>query len=178
MTASQERNTLTNGVVRKGSDGQNEDQREIQLSHQKKEKNMAKVLVCIVILFLICQSLKIIPDIYEAVVCRGKPTECKSNFVMDIIISVSHLCLAINSAANFVIYILRGDRFRVILTKLLCKCQWTKASRRSPASISRRYQMASLRCSRAQSVRVSIEMTPARKVNSINLNSHDTIDEV
>ena len=46
--------------------------------NQRKELNMTIVLVCIVVMFIFCQSIKIIPDIYEAVKCdhsevrRGK----------------------------------------------------------------------------------------------------------
>ena len=36
---------------------------------QKKEFNMALVLVCIVVMFIFCQSIKIIPDFYEALAC-------------------------------------------------------------------------------------------------------------
>ena len=31
---------------------------------------MALVLICIVVLFILCQSVKIIPDIYEALTCN------------------------------------------------------------------------------------------------------------
>ena len=37
--------------------------------NQRKELNMTLVLACIVVMFIFCQSVKIIPDIYEAVVC-------------------------------------------------------------------------------------------------------------
>ena len=37
---------------------------------QRKELNMALVLICIVVLFILCQSVKIVPDVYEALVCR------------------------------------------------------------------------------------------------------------
>ena len=39
------------------------------LEMQKKEFNMALVLVCIVVMFIFCQSIKIIPDFYEALAC-------------------------------------------------------------------------------------------------------------
>lgn len=106
-------------------------------NQQKKERNMATVLVCIVVLFLICQSLKIIPDIYEAIVCKGDTAKCVQSTSVEIIISISHFLLAVNSAANFGIYILRGDRFRQVLAKILFQCQWTKVSRRrnSPTNV-------------------------------------------
>ena len=40
------------------------------LEAQRKELNMALVLICIVVLFILCQSVKIVPDVYEALVCR------------------------------------------------------------------------------------------------------------
>ena len=36
---------------------------------RKRELNMAVVLLCVVILFITCQTIKIIPDIYEALYC-------------------------------------------------------------------------------------------------------------
>ena len=39
------------------------------LETQRKEQNMALVLVCIVVMFIVCQSVKIVPDIYEALAC-------------------------------------------------------------------------------------------------------------
>ena len=37
---------------------------------QRRELNMAVMLVCIVIMFILCQSVKIVPDIYEALLCN------------------------------------------------------------------------------------------------------------
>ena len=36
------------------------------------------VLICIVIMFITCQSLKIIPDVYEAVFCNHDENVCNS----------------------------------------------------------------------------------------------------
>jgi hypothetical protein len=58
--------------------------------------------------------VKIIPDVYE-VACRLNPEayadtdgECPTNVIIDHLIDMSHLLLAINSSANFVIYTWRG----------------------------------------------------------------------
>ena len=126
-------------------------------SQQKKERNMAVVLVCLVILFIICQSLKIAPDVYEAVICTRDPTNCETSFTMEIIISVSHLLLSVNSAANFGIYMLRGDRFRQVLAKIVLRCQCTKASRR--LYIARK-------SSRGTSRQISSERTEFHRLNS------------
>eukprot|EP00094_Tigriopus_californicus_P003536 TCALIF_03401-PA protein Name:"Similar to FR FMRFamide receptor (Drosophila melanogaster)" AED:0.29 eAED:0.29 QI:0/0.33/0/0.5/1/1/4/0/218 len=48
--------------------------RQPSLESQKKEFNMALVLVCIVFMFIACQSIKIIPDVYEAMVCDYSKT--------------------------------------------------------------------------------------------------------
>ena len=51
-------------------------QRQLTESHQqsnedlKREVNMASVLVWVVVLFITCQSIKIIPDVYEAFHCH------------------------------------------------------------------------------------------------------------
>ena len=100
---------------------------------QKKDKNMAIVLICIVVMFILCQSLKIIPDIFEAFFCdhSNDTSACQSPFSLEILISVSHLMLAVNSASNFLIYMLRGDKFRQFFFQIFFKCQCTRASRRS-----------------------------------------------
>ena len=38
------------------------------------EASMTKILIIIVILFIICQSIKLIPDIYEVYSCYGNET--------------------------------------------------------------------------------------------------------
>ena len=117
-------------------------------------------------MFITCQSLKIIPDVYEAVFCNHDENVCNSTtgnkkyiyifkkpatlyrikycphnylicpslpslLAIEVLISVSHLFLAINSAFNFVIYMFRGDRFRHIFWKIFILRQWTRERRRS-----------------------------------------------
>ena len=82
---------------------------------QRREANLGIVLILISLLFIVCQSVKIFPDIYEVLFCRigssGHNAEghCKNNSTIDIIIDVSHLMLAINSSVNVIIYTLRGQ---------------------------------------------------------------------
>lgn len=40
---------------------------------------------------------------------KGEGDECPSNAIIDHLIDMSHLLLAINSSANFVIYTWRGN---------------------------------------------------------------------
>ena len=103
-----------------------------EAANQKKERSMAIVLIAIVVMFIVCQSVKIIPDMYEAVMCDWsvKPRKCKSTAFIEFLISVSHLLLAVNSASNFFIYMLRGDKFRQIFIQVFIKGEFTKESRR------------------------------------------------
>ena len=39
-------------------------------ARQKREANLGIVLVSISVLFIVCQSVKIIPDVYEVFTCR------------------------------------------------------------------------------------------------------------
>ena len=108
-------------------------------SRQRREANLGIVLISVSVLFILCQSVKLIPDIYEVVTCRlgsnqandtskwsaafagsnwtaadeGRGAKggakCQSNYYIDMIIDISHLLLAINSSANFIIYTWRGE---------------------------------------------------------------------
>lgn len=80
-------------------------------SKQKEEHNLGLVLFAMSTLFIICQSFKIIPDLYELIWCE--PTkECQFNPFTSGVIRFSHLLVCINSSANFLIYLLRGQKFR------------------------------------------------------------------
>lgn len=88
-------------------------------SRQKREANLGVVLISISILFIICQSVKIIPDLYEVAWCsnrhnilhnKGCPASTKQ--VLNNLADFSHLLLAINSSANFIIYTWRGEKER------------------------------------------------------------------
>lgn len=91
----------------------NSDQIEMT-TRQRREANLGIVLVSISVLFILCQSVKIIPDLYEVVTCRlVKIGFCGHNQVIDSLIDISHLLLAINSSVNVIIYTLRGNTYLV-----------------------------------------------------------------
>lgn len=85
-------------------------------SRQLRENNLAGVLVFISLLFIICQSAKIVPDIYEVIYCRWSTEgrgrhgqeDCTITPFIERVVSFSHFLLAFNSSVNFVIYTWRG----------------------------------------------------------------------
>jgi len=48
--------------------------------------------------------------------------ECKPNQVIDVAISVANMSSCINSAANFLVYMLRGKKFRDMFLQTYCCC--------------------------------------------------------
>ena len=123
----------------------------------KREKSATLVLMAIVVVFIMCQSIKIVPDIWEAVrneqVCksqttnkkllsiilhlefmfqlisdcqekptRGEQESCNREYKsFEILVSVSVLGVGINSSSNFLIYMLRGIKFRRMAKKMVCR---------------------------------------------------------
>ena len=86
---------------------------------KEEEIDLAYILISVVSIFIVCQSIKIIPDIYEAFTCSHKKREgCEGNWTIEYIIDSSHCFLAINSSVNFFIYILRGGKFRDIILQV------------------------------------------------------------
>ena len=50
-----------------------------------------------------------IPDLYEVMFC---PAGCHQPAWMPWVIDLSHLLVCVNSSANFLIYMLGGEKFR------------------------------------------------------------------
>jgi len=68
-------------------------------------------------LFIFCQSFKIVPDLYELIVCRnsgnlGHNCAMSKIPVMNVIMRLSHFLVCFNSSTNFLIYYLNGKKFR------------------------------------------------------------------
>ena len=86
---------------------------------RKFEIDMAITLVAISFMFVLCQSIKLVADVYELVVCdhfkiaaKGYDPKCHNPRKIDILISMGNLFCCINSAANFLVYIIKGKNFR------------------------------------------------------------------
>ena len=88
------------------------------LKKQQEEHSLGIILIIMSILFIICQSLKIVPDMYEIIACKkvdesnNSSQECTFPAVIDKLTQLSHLLVCINSAANFLIYYCAGGKFR------------------------------------------------------------------
>ena len=101
-------------VLALNADSASPNQESEMTARQQREANLGIVLISISVMFIICQSVKIIPDVYEVLFCRigttGLNSEglCVNHKLINDIIDVSHLMLAINSSANVIIYTLRG----------------------------------------------------------------------
>ena len=80
------------------------------------EKSLSLILVTMSGLFVFCQSIKIIPDMYELFECRAN--NLFGHFcdmggpIINGIVRTSHLLVCVNSSANFLIYYFFGTKFR------------------------------------------------------------------
>ena len=79
------------------------------------DNRQTKILISIVVVFILCQSMTIVADIYEAVSCshlymNGKI--CISNDYIENIIDVAHFALSLNSSINFLFYVAYDPNFR------------------------------------------------------------------
>ena len=92
------------------------------LEKQRQEHKLGMVLMVISVFFIICQSSKVIPDVYEFLVCSDRTEECEPTPFINACIHWSHLLACLNSSANFVIYLLGGKKFRDAWIKTFAKC--------------------------------------------------------
>ena len=80
------------------------------------EKSLSRILITMSGLFVFCQSIKIIPDMYELFECKSKNLLghfCEMDGpIINGIVRTSHLLVCLNSSANFLIYYVCGTKFR------------------------------------------------------------------
>ena len=84
---------------------------------QQEEHTLGLILIGMSSLFIFCQSFKIIPDLYELIVCSsagnlGHNCAISKVPVMNVITRMSHLLVCVNSSTNILIYYLNGEKFR------------------------------------------------------------------
>jgi hypothetical protein len=80
------------------------------------------MLLCVVVVFLICNILPLASNIYET-------------FIEDPpywIVRIGNLLVTINSSINFIIYVIFGRKFKRIFLKLFCSSRFFGPGRDSP----------------------------------------------
>lgn len=77
---------------------------------QKKEIGLATMLLCVVVVFFICNILALVANVMEAFY----------DTVIDQLIKTSNLLVTINSSVNFIIYVIYGEKFKRLFLKLFC----------------------------------------------------------
>ena len=96
---------------------------------KRQQNNLATLLFGISILFIVCQSFKMIPDFYELIYCTPRMDQlqqlCESTTFITFCTSLSHLLVCLNSSLNWVIYLFAGKKFRRAWCKtyLPSRCQ-------------------------------------------------------
>lgn len=80
----------------------------------REEHHLGVILVAVSSIFIVCQSLKIIPDMYELVWCTSKRnSDCPMHGISNTLMRLSHLLVCVNSTANFLLYYVHGKKFRL-----------------------------------------------------------------
>ncbi|XP_055711920.1 FMRFamide receptor-like [Phlebotomus papatasi] len=78
---------------------------------EKREIGLATMLICVVIVFFLCNVLAMINNIMEAFYDKTN----------DYLVNTSNLLVTINSSVNFIIYVIFGEKFKRIFLTLFCK---------------------------------------------------------
>ena len=136
------RNQNNSAVVHVCVSGRGFQPRRTFIRKQKEEHTLGLILIGMSSLFIFCQSFKIIPDLYELVVCNqvgnlGHNCAISKVPAMNVITRISHLLVCVNSSTNFLIYYLNGEKFRRAWLETYggwCFCCCRQSSMRQRAS--------------------------------------------
>ncbi|XP_011144276.1 FMRFamide receptor [Harpegnathos saltator] len=94
-----------------------------QLSrHQRREIGLATMLLCVVVVFLICNILPLASNIHETFI-EDPPRW---------MVQIGNLLVTINSSINFIIYVIFGRKFKRTFLKLFCSARLHGPNRDSP----------------------------------------------
>ncbi|EFN69729.1 FMRFamide receptor [Camponotus floridanus] len=94
-----------------------------QLSrHQRREIGLATMLLCVVVVFLICNILPLVSNAHETFIAEPPPW----------MVQFGNLLVTINSSINFIIYVIFGRKFKRIFLKLFCSSRLFVPGRDSP----------------------------------------------
>ncbi|CAD7087539.1 unnamed protein product [Hermetia illucens] len=78
---------------------------------ERREIGLATMLLCVVIVFFLLNFLALYTNILEAFY----------DIINDYLVKISNLLVTINSSANFIIYVIFGEKFKRIFLLLFCK---------------------------------------------------------
>lgn len=81
---------------------------------QKKEIGLATMLLCVVVVFFLCNFLALVNNVLEAF--YGDP--------LDQVVATSNMLITVNSSVNFIIYVIFGEKFKRLFLKLFCSHGW------------------------------------------------------
>ena len=98
----------------------------VSQSNRHGEMNLARVLVTICVVFLLCNSLRLFLGL-QAIINVNITITCISNnkhwippIWMLIAESISHLLLLISSSTNFLIYCTISTKFKIFIKRKIC----------------------------------------------------------
>lgn len=81
---------------------------------QRREIGLATMLLCVVVVFFICNLLPLVNNIIESF-----KIVVDANLI-DILVKTSNLLVTINSSVNFIIYVIFGEKFKRLFLMLFC----------------------------------------------------------
>ncbi|CAH0392669.1 unnamed protein product [Bemisia tabaci] len=77
---------------------------------QKKEIGLATMLLCVVVVFFLCNFLALVNNVLESFY----------DLIIDQLVKTSNLLVTINSSVNFIIYVIFGEKFKRLFIKHFC----------------------------------------------------------
>lgn len=81
---------------------------------QRREIGLATMLLCVVIVFFICNVLPLVNNIIESFKIVVDVN------IIEILVKTSNLLVTINSSVNFIIYVIFGEKFKRLFLMLFC----------------------------------------------------------
>ncbi|XP_074645239.1 FMRFamide receptor-like [Tubulanus polymorphus] len=93
-----------------------------------RENNLTIMVIVVVIVFLVCQLPALIDNIFVAIVSMA---DLHAHWFFTRFTTVSNLLVAINSAINFLLYCVFGNKFRRVFLQIFCGRKSTDRSETS-----------------------------------------------
>ncbi|CAG7826663.1 unnamed protein product, partial [Allacma fusca] len=91
-------------------------ERQVLSKLQRREMGLATMLLCVVVVFLMCNVLPLVNNILESFYSKS----------IDHLVQTSNFLVVFNSSVNFVIYCTCGERFRRLLLRLCRDFLWCR----------------------------------------------------